>query len=34
MPALIEAARSMVTVGEAMGALESVFGTYVERQVA
>ena len=34
MPALIEAARSMVTVGETMGALESVFGTYVERQVA
>jgi methylmalonyl-CoA mutase N-terminal domain/subunit len=34
MPALIEAARSLVTVGEAMGALESVFGTYVERQVA
>ncbi len=34
MPALIEAARSMVTVGEAMAALESVFGTYVERQVA
>jgi methylmalonyl-CoA mutase N-terminal domain/subunit len=34
MPALIEAARSMVTVGEAMRALEAVFGTYVERQVA
>jgi methylmalonyl-CoA mutase N-terminal domain/subunit len=34
MPALIEAARSMVTVGEAMRALESVFGTYVERHVA
>jgi methylmalonyl-CoA mutase, N-terminal domain len=34
MPALIEAARSMVTVGETMRALESVFGTYVERQVA
>ena len=34
MPALIEAARSLVTVGEAMGALEAVFGTYVERQVA
>jgi methylmalonyl-CoA mutase N-terminal domain/subunit len=34
MPALIEAARSLVTVGETMGALESVFGTYVERQVA
>ena len=34
MPALIEAAGSMVTVGESMGALESVFGTYVERHVA
>jgi methylmalonyl-CoA mutase N-terminal domain/subunit len=34
MPALIDAARSMVTVGEAMRALESVFGTYVERHVA
>jgi methylmalonyl-CoA mutase N-terminal domain/subunit len=34
MPALIEAARSMVTVGEAMRALESVFGIYVERHVA
>jgi methylmalonyl-CoA mutase N-terminal domain/subunit len=34
MPALIEAAGHMVTVGEAMHALENVFGTYVERQVA
>jgi methylmalonyl-CoA mutase N-terminal domain/subunit len=34
MPALIEAADAMVTVGEAMHALETVFGTYVERQVA
>ena len=34
MPALIEAAGHMVTVGEAMHALEKVFGTYVERQVA
>ena len=34
MPALIEASRCLVTVGEAMRALESVFGTYVERQVA
>jgi methylmalonyl-CoA mutase N-terminal domain/subunit len=34
MPALIEAADAMVTVGEAMHALEKVFGTYVERQVA
>ena len=34
MPALIEAARHLVTVGEAMAALESVFGTYVERHVA
>jgi methylmalonyl-CoA mutase N-terminal domain/subunit len=34
MPALIEAAGQMVTVGEAMHALETVFGTYVERQVA
>ena len=34
MPALIEAAGAMVTVGEAMHALEQVFGTYVERQVA
>jgi methylmalonyl-CoA mutase N-terminal domain/subunit len=34
MPALIEGARNMVTVGEAMRALESVFGIYVERHVA
>jgi methylmalonyl-CoA mutase N-terminal domain/subunit len=34
MPALVEAARNMVTVGETMRALEAVFGTYVERQVA
>ncbi|HEY1653374.1 MAG TPA: methylmalonyl-CoA mutase family protein [Acidimicrobiales bacterium] len=34
MPALIEAAGAMVTVGEAMHALETVFGTYMERQVA
>ena len=34
MPALIEAARHHVTVGESMGALESVFGAYVERHVA
>jgi hypothetical protein len=34
MPALIDAARHLVTVGEVMRALESVFGTYVERQVA
>ena len=34
MPALVEAAGHMVTVGEAMHALETVFGTYVERQVA
>jgi methylmalonyl-CoA mutase N-terminal domain/subunit len=34
MPALIEAAGHMVTVGEVMHALETVFGTYVERQVA
>jgi methylmalonyl-CoA mutase N-terminal domain/subunit len=31
MPALIEAASRYVTVGESMGALESVFGTWVER---
>jgi len=30
MPALIEAAAAYVTVGEAMGALESVFGTWSE----
>ena len=34
MPALIEAAHAHVTVGEIMGALESVFGTYTERHVA
>ena len=34
MPALIEAASRMVTVGEAMRAMESVFGIYVERHVA
>ena len=31
MPALLDAANAYVTVGEAMGALESVFGTWVER---
>ena len=34
MPALLEAANAYVTVGEAMHALESVFGTWVERSVA
>ena len=34
MPGLIEAARHHVTVGEAMGALESVFGLFYERHVA
>ena len=34
MPALIEAARHHVSVGESMRALESVFGLYVERHVA
>jgi methylmalonyl-CoA mutase, N-terminal domain len=34
MPALIEAAHAMVTVGETMRALESIFGIYIERQVA
>jgi methylmalonyl-CoA mutase N-terminal domain/subunit len=34
MPALIEASRHRVSVGEAMQALESVFGRYVERHVA
>ena len=34
MPALIEAAQAMVTVGETMRALESIFGIYIERQVA
>ncbi len=34
MPALIDAAASMVTVGESMRALESVFGLWYERNVA
>ena len=34
MPALIEAARHHVTVGEAMRRLESVFGLCYERHVA
>jgi methylmalonyl-CoA mutase, N-terminal domain len=34
MPALIEAAHAMATLGEAMGALETVFGIYTERHVA
>jgi methylmalonyl-CoA mutase N-terminal domain/subunit len=34
MPAFIEAAAAYVTVGEAMGALESVFGTWIEPYVA
>ncbi|HVT42414.1 MAG TPA: methylmalonyl-CoA mutase family protein, partial [Acidimicrobiales bacterium] len=34
MPALIEAAGAMVTLGEVTGALESVFGIYTERHVA
>ena len=34
MPALIEASRSHVSVGESMRALESVFGLYTERHVA
>jgi methylmalonyl-CoA mutase N-terminal domain/subunit len=34
MPALIDAAHHLVTVGEVMRALESVFGIYVERHVA
>jgi methylmalonyl-CoA mutase N-terminal domain/subunit len=33
MPALIDASRAQVTVGESMGALESVFGTWYERSV-
>ena len=33
MPALIEAARAHVTVGESMNALEAVFGTWYERTV-
>jgi methylmalonyl-CoA mutase N-terminal domain/subunit len=31
MPALIEAARNDVTVGEMMNAMAGVFGRYVER---
>jgi methylmalonyl-CoA mutase N-terminal domain/subunit len=31
MPALIEAAARDVTVGESMGALETIFGTWFER---
>jgi len=31
MPALLDAAKSYASVGEAMGALESVFGTWVEQ---
>jgi len=34
MPALIEAARNLVTVGEAMRAMETVFGLFYERNVA
>jgi methylmalonyl-CoA mutase N-terminal domain/subunit len=34
MPALIDAATAQVTVGESMGALETVFGTWYERNVA
>jgi methylmalonyl-CoA mutase, N-terminal domain len=34
MPSLIEAAKNLVTVGEIMRALESVFGTWFERNVA
>ena len=34
MPALIEAAHNLVTLGESMRALEAVFGVYVERHVA
>jgi methylmalonyl-CoA mutase N-terminal domain/subunit len=34
MPALLEAARHHVTVGESMRTLESVFGVYAERHVA
>jgi methylmalonyl-CoA mutase N-terminal domain/subunit len=33
LPTLIDAARAHVTVGESMGALESVFGTWYERSV-
>jgi methylmalonyl-CoA mutase, N-terminal domain len=34
MPALIDAAHALVTVGEAMQAMETVFGLYFERHVA
>ena len=34
MPALVDAAHALVTVGEAMRAMESVFGLYFERNVA
>jgi methylmalonyl-CoA mutase N-terminal domain/subunit len=34
MPAFIDAAKAYVTVGEAMHALESVFGTWFERSIA
>ena len=34
LPALVEAAAAHVTVGEAMGALEGVGGTWSERAVA
>ena len=34
MPALVDAAHALVTVGEAMHAMESVFGLYFERHVA
>ncbi len=34
MPALVDAARVLVTVGEAMRAMETVFGVYFERHVA
>jgi methylmalonyl-CoA mutase, N-terminal domain len=33
MPALVDAATAQVTVGESMGALEAVFGTWYERTV-
>jgi methylmalonyl-CoA mutase N-terminal domain/subunit len=33
MPPLIEAVRAHATEGEIVGALEAVFGTYVERIV-
>ena len=34
MPGLIDAAKARVTLGETMHALESVFGTWIERSVA